>query len=78
MLVALFCCGEKTATFTNEGDERTREPSSASIVCETGKRALLSTAPDLDCCRLMDFFFFFGSRKLDWILRGFSIILVYS
>lgn len=76
MLVALFYCGEKTATFTNEGEERTREPSSASIMCETGKRALLSTAPDLDCCRLMDFFF--GSRKLDWILRGFRIILVYS
>ena len=29
------------------------------IVCETGKRVIVSTAPDLDCYRLMDLFFFF-------------------
>ena len=48
------------------------------IVCETGKRVIVSTAPDLDCYRLMVLFFFFCSRKLDYILRGFSIISVYS
>ena len=60
----------------NEGEQRTRGHH-LSTVCETGKRASVSTAPDLDCCRLMDFFFF-CSRKLDYILRGFSIISVYS
>ena len=43
----------------NEGEQRTREPSSGSIVCETGKTASVSTAPGLDCCRLMDFLSFF-------------------
>ena len=47
----------------NEGEQRTRGHH-LSTVCETGKRASVSTAPDLDCCRLMDFFFF-CSRKLD-------------